>query len=420
MKSLRAALLIVAFAMLLAPAGAFAEPPSNDKFAARALLEPSLPIEVTGSNVEATKEDGEFVQQLSPAGHSVWFEWEATATGWVSVGLCGTQFPTILDIFTGTEIDELTSVLKTSGSAGPDCAGENKAKSTFKATSGTKYVIFVDGNDFTGPETIPVQTEGEFFLQIEATPPPPNDDFIDAEPLAMRIDEEPDGNRVFFASARGNNWTATTEPGEPSYGPGAGASVWFEWTVPENGTYSIGGPCCGPKLEWGLFTGDSVDDLTQLFLGTGSTQRVLAAGTTLRIAVFGPPDAETEEPTMGGFVFFASANLPALPKPPPGGGGTTVTPPPPPQVVPETKLLGRTLKHRTGLARFRFNSTVAGSSFQCKLDKGSFQPCASPKTYRRLKPGRHTFKVKAVSASGLADPTVAVSRFSIAAPRPQR
>ncbi|HEU4461234.1 MAG TPA: hypothetical protein VFR75_01450, partial [Solirubrobacterales bacterium] len=61
----------------------------NDKFANRQILPAGFPggtpIEVTGSNVEAGKEEGEFIPGLAPAGHSVWFEWEASGDGWVSV-----------------------------------------------------------------------------------------------------------------------------------------------------------------------------------------------------------------------------------------------------------------------------------------------------------------------------------------------
>ena len=43
-------------------------------------------------------------------------------------------------------------------------------------------------------------------------------------------------------------------------------------------------------------------------------------------------------------------------------------------------------------AKFKFTSDVSGSSFECKLDKGKFAKCSSPKTYKKLKPGKHVFK----------------------------
>ena len=57
----------------------------------------------------------------------------------------------------------------------------------------------------------------------------------------------------------------------------------------------------------------------------------------------------------------------------------------------------RTRKRR---ARFRFRSNEAGSSFSCKLDRRAFRPCSSPRTYRKLRPGRHTFRVRAIDRAG--------------------
>lgn len=87
-----------------------------------------------------------------------------------------------------------------------------------------------------------------------------------------------------------------------------------------------------------------------------------------------------------------------------GGGGSTNLPPP--VAAPET-ILGKrpagTIHSRK--ATFRFNAGVAGSTFQCKLDGTPFRSCKSPKTYKGLSEGRHTFKVRAVGPTGLVDPT---------------
>ena len=64
-------------------------------------------------------------------------------------------------------------------------------------------------------------------------------------------------------------------------------------------------------------------------------------------------------------------------------------------------------------ARFKFGSTEAGSSFSCKLDRKPFRTCKSPKTYRQLKPGRHTFKVLATDAAGNKEPKPAVFRWRV-------
>lgn len=100
-----------------------------------------------------------------------------------------------------------------------------------------------------------------------------------------------------------------------------------------------------------------------------------------------------------------------------GGGGTT-TPPPSslPAAVPNTKLGARpgakvkTKKAKVSV-RFSFSSDVAGATFQCKLDKGAYKACASPKSYK-VKPGKHTFSVRAVGPGG-TDPTPATFKFKV-------
>lgn len=89
-------------------------------------------------------------------------------------------------------------------------------------------------------------------------------------------------------------------------------------------------------------------------------------------------------------------------------------PPPPQPPTPEEKKPPATVlrKHppkstRATTARFTFTADpAAGATFRCRLDGKPKTPCRSPKTYKKLKPGRHTFKVWA-TAGVLADPTPA-------------
>jgi large repetitive protein len=63
-------------------------------------------------------------------------------------------------------------------------------------------------------------------------------------------------------------------------------------------------------------------------------------------------------------------------------------------------------------AKFKFVSDQPGSIFQCKLDRKPFKPCRSP-FKKKVKPGRHIFKVRAVNAQGIADPTPAVFKWKV-------
>ncbi len=93
--------------------------------------------------------------------------------------------------------------------------------------------------------------------------------------------------------------------------------------------------------------------------------------------------------------------------------------PAPDASAPETKLLahppGKTPRKT---AKFAFSSNESGS-FRCKLDRGAFKPCASPRSYKGLKLGSHTFKVLATDASGNADPSPASFSWKVT-PKPRR
>ena len=69
----------------------------------------------------------------------------------------------------------------------------------------------------------------------------------------------------------------------------------------------------------------------------------------------------------------------------------------------------RTVKE---LARKRAEP-AAGAKFECKLDNARWAKCSSPKTYKKLKVGKHTFRVRAI-ASGRTG-AVATFKFTVTA-----
>jgi hypothetical protein len=94
------------------------------------------------------------------------------------------------------------------------------------------------------------------------------------------------------------------------------------------------------ESNWILYTGDSLGELTQVPATTGFAEVTVAAGTTYRIGIYGTPDVETEEPSMGAFNFSISATLPPLP-PLPSSGGNAPGPSPPDTTPPETQVFKR-------------------------------------------------------------------------------
>lgn len=74
-------------------------------------------------------------------------------------------------------------------------------------------------------------------------------------------------------------------------------------------------------------------------------------------------------------------------------------------------------KITTGTVKFGFRASEAGSTFRCKLDKHAAARCSSPKTYKGLKAGKHTFSVTGTDSHGNADKTPAVRRFTVVGPQ---
>lgn len=80
---------------------------------------------------------------------------------------------------------------------------------------------------------------------------------------------------------------------------------------------------------------------------------------------------------------------------------------------PDTKLDETPARLSTGSARFSFESTERGSTFECRLDDGDFEPCSSPKSYSNLGDGAHRFRVRALDRAGNPDPKPAGWRWTV-------
>ena len=115
--------------------------PANNNFTNRISLT-GIPVRVTGSNVAATREPGEPNHGVEIGGASVWWTWLAPISGNVTVKTEGSNFDTLLGVYTGASVSNLTEVVSN------DDDGTNvTSRVTFTAAAGMSYSIAVDGFD---------------------------------------------------------------------------------------------------------------------------------------------------------------------------------------------------------------------------------------------------------------------------------
>lgn len=117
------------------------------------------------------------------------------------------------------------------------------------------------------------------------------------------------------------------------------------------------------------------------------------------------------DPTPAGWSFGVVLPAPLLAPAAPAPQPERTSSPTRSQTVLTAKPPART-RDRTPTFRFR---SSAPATFQCKLDRAAFRPCRSPLTTKPLRPGRHTFEVRAV-VEGAADPTPAACAFRVSRP----
>ena len=132
-------LALVGLLLLSVSATAEAAPPANDNFAdAQELV--GLPATTTGTNVDATAETNEPNHGYSDSANSVWYQWTATSDGSVAVDLSGSDFDTLVAIYTGSTLGTLTQV-----GFDDDNGDGNSSRAGFSVASGETYRIVVAG-----------------------------------------------------------------------------------------------------------------------------------------------------------------------------------------------------------------------------------------------------------------------------------
>lgn len=112
--------------------------PASDNFEGRKGL--SILGTTTGNNIGATLEPGEPVIAGVPGGSSVWFKWTPLLSGVATLSTAGSSFDTLLGVYTGNSLTNLTLV-----ASDDDHGGYYTSEVKFNAKAGTTYSIVVDG-----------------------------------------------------------------------------------------------------------------------------------------------------------------------------------------------------------------------------------------------------------------------------------
>ncbi|QNH58658.1 MAG: hypothetical protein H2674_04870 [Limnospira indica BM01] len=211
----------------------------NDDFSSSATLS-GTSVNITSSNVNATKEPGEPNHAGLYGGSSVWWNWTAPDSGLVTIDTFGSNFDTILAAYTGSSLSNLTEI-----DSNDDTNGL-QSQISFVVEPGTTYKIAVDG--FGG-------ASGDINLSLLLeTSLLSNDDFANSTSLGGS-----------YASVTSSNIGATKQPGEPNHaGNSGGSSLWWNWTAPGSGNVAINTGGSDFDTTLAAYTGSSISNLTEV------------------------------------------------------------------------------------------------------------------------------------------------------------
>ncbi|NIP97360.1 MAG: hypothetical protein GWO24_29555, partial [Akkermansiaceae bacterium] len=182
--------------------------PPNDSFANATVLVGDPPFVETGSTEDpvfglaATKEPGEPNHAGRSGGGSIWWRWVPATSGRVAVSLAGSDFDTLLAVYTGGSVDALTPVSRYPHLMVPASSDEEPfhegSRVEFDAVAGTAYYLAVDGDraEF-GPvelainsvttrldpvaELLPARSDWEYLLLVDEGNQPVDPEDLDED-----------------------------------------------------------------------------------------------------------------------------------------------------------------------------------------------------------------------------------------------
>jgi hypothetical protein len=209
--------------------------PSNDNFVAAEPISGQSGSK-SGSNVGASREMNE-PSYYDVGNATIWYRWTPTISRGYTFHTNGSDFDTVLSVWTGEPVSNLTKVAENFD------YGNNTSQVTFNAVAGITYNIAVGG-------------EGGSWGNVELTWSigPLNDNFAGSQEI-----------KDYSGVVTGSSIGASREANEPSYYDIGNATIWYKWIAPANGgvtftTYK------GSNFDTVLsaWTGSSVSGLTKI------------------------------------------------------------------------------------------------------------------------------------------------------------
>lgn len=251
--------------------GSAAQPQPNDSFDTPCVFAGDYGT-WNGSNATATREADEDSWSPVPGSRTLWFAWQAGFEGWADFSFRAPSSGLRLVVYRGDTRGNLTVCADTGATAMSD----KSASCRFQPVAGANYRMVAVSGSATGER---------FSLAFSVTGV--NDLISCATPITGPI----------FDLA-GTNRGATAEPFESRrlyLGVGGGKTVWYRWTAPATGPFSINTEGSGIDTVLGVYTGDPLqpEDLTEVavsddhdaLLNWSDVSFTAVAGTTYYLSI---------------------------------------------------------------------------------------------------------------------------------------
>ena len=198
---------------------------------------------LTDSNISATVEPGEPGPDFGYGTSTKWFRYSPTTGGTLVIDTRGSNFDTVLTVYTGTAVNALSRIA-TNDDTAFDGRYTLQSRVTLGVTAGTDYWVRVNSY---------ASTRGTITLNWTQT--------VDC--AASTVANDPFCGRRTLIGATATHSVDTSSLSIETDEPGSGSrSVWYTYTPTANGTLEIGRPDAPGDTWIDVYTGSTLATLT--------------------------------------------------------------------------------------------------------------------------------------------------------------